>query len=150
MRRVVSGIVGVTLWGSVLAVVVCGIVRVFLPEASEELRWGRIVILAGAIPLLFLAVPFVLCCLPTQVHLTDKGVMFQFDSSGSFFKYEQIESLSFVEEEGRRLFEVRAKSKKGDLIVRTAIASPNVRDEDVSKFLADIGQLHLWRERDLH
>ena len=43
------------------------------------------------------------------------------------------------------MFKVSFKTKKGALVTRLAAASPKIREEEVGKFLADIGQVHLWK-----
>ena len=127
---------------SVLAGLVCIAVRIMFPETSEVLSWYRIlhtaiVMPAAALLLLFLSVVFPLC-----VHITEKGIMFQMGSGGTFVKYDQIDTLSFVESDGLRMFKVSFKTKKGALVTRLAAASPKIREEEVGKFLADIGQEH--------
>ena len=129
-------------WAATLAV--CVLVRIVLPETADDLSWNTILRVAIVVPAIFLASPFLTTVFPLFVHMTEKGVMFQMGSGGTFVKYDQIVSISFADFDGLRMFEISFKTKKGSVATRTAAASPEVCDEDVRKFLMDIGQAHLW------
>ncbi len=115
-----------------------------LPESADDLSWNTILRVAIVVPAIFLASPFLTTVFPLFVHMTEKGVMFQMGSGGTFVKYDQVVSISFADFDGLRMFEISFKTKKGSVATRTAAASPEVCDEDVRKFLMDIGQAHLW------
>ena len=79
--------------------------------------------------------------------MTEKGVMFQMGGGVILYKYDLIVSMSFSDFDGLRMFELSFKTKKGSVDTRTAAASPEVSEEDVRKFLMDIGQAHLWGKK---
>ena len=130
--------------GAALAVGIA--VRLWLPGASEAYAWADVLLLACVFPVVFFVFPFLYSVLPLLVHLTESGVAFQAGSTVSFLRWEQIVSISFVDVDGLRLFKVDGMTKKGKPAVLTAAASSEVREEDVMKFLYDLGQAHLWKK----
>lgn len=146
VKRYVSSILRLVVWCWGISLVACFLVRILLPDVAEFLPWSRILCIALLIPAFFLVFPFLAAILPGGVHVTEKGVLFQWGSGRTFFKYDQIVSISFVDCDGLRMFGVSFKTKKGNVVTWMAAASPKVRDEDVLKFLTDIGQVHLWKK----
>ena len=143
MRGVVRSILPVTLWGMVGILVVVAVLYIAWPELAEEVPWQNVLRRTLVIPALLLGQPFLLCVFPQSVHLVEKGISFQMGSSCSFFRYDQIVSISFSDALGFHQFVVKVRNKKGNIVERTADASPKVSDQDIVKFLADIGYSHL-------
>ena len=54
-----------------------------------------------------------------------------------------LKSISFIDRDGFHLFVVRGQNKRGKEFERTAVVSPKVPDEEVKKFLFDVGQAYL-------
>ena len=145
--RYVSSIFRVVSWGLIVSLAVCVLVRIMLPESADELPWSMVLSLMVVISASFLVLPFLTTVFPLVVHMTEKGVMFQMGGGLILYKYDLIVSISFSDFDGLRMFELSFKTKKGSVDTRTAAASPEVSEEDVRKFLMDIGQAHLWGKK---
>ncbi len=148
MRGAVRSILPVTLWGAVGILVSVAVLHVGWPELAEEIPWGRVVGKVLVVLVLLLGMPFFASVFPQGVHLVEKGIAFQLGSCCSFFRYDQIVSISFSDALGYHQFIVKAKNKQGNIVERAAAASPKVTDQDIVTFLAHVGSSHLvkWTE----
>lgn len=139
-RREVESLAKVTIAGDVVSVVICIVIRVWLPDIDDELGWGLIASVALIIPVVFLLAPLLLSALPYGVTITDKGVMFLVGNRGTFVKYERISEIGFACDNGFRVLRVTVKDKKGGTFKRCVVASPKVAEAEVAKLLVDAGQ----------
>ena len=55
-----------------------------------------------------------------------------------------IRSISFENRDGFHLLVLRCVTKRGKSFERTVVASAKYSDDDVAKFLFDIGMANLW------
>lgn len=143
----VSSIVRFVSWLWLGALLVCILGRILLPQLANILSWSCILRVAIAIPAIFFVFPIFATLFPLAVHISEKGIAFQMGPSAKFIKYNQIDSVEFVENEGFRWFVVSFKTEKGQSVTSAAVVSPKVCEEEVQKFLVDIGQSHLYRNR---
>lgn len=72
------------------------------------------------------------------------ALFIQCGNGGSFLPRELIRSISFEDRDGFHLLVLRCVTKRGKSFERTVVASTKYSDDDVAKFLFDIGMVHLW------
>ncbi len=143
-KRDLSSIWRICLWSAIAVTFALAIVRRTIPAVGENLSWATLVRVPAA--LLFLGfAPCALCVFPQLVHLTEKGIAFQHGSGSTFLRYEEVTSVYIEDRNELQTFVVRAKTKRGKEVERTAVASPKIAEADIVKFLADIGYGHLYR-----
>ena len=133
-----AGVWRVSIIGAPIVLAILVAVRYLVPGTDDVLTW-EFVSVAFLSALFLWAIVAYLACLPTRIHLTEKGIIFH----TALFKYDELTSISIEDRDGFHLLVVRRKNRKGKEIERTAVTSPKVPDEDVFRFLADIGQAHL-------
>ena len=118
-------------------------VRWYLPESCQVLTWGVVTAVTICCSLYGL-IPFLIAICPRGVRLSEKGVFIQCGNSGSFFPREMIRSISFEDRDGFHLLVLRCVTKRGRVFERTVVASTKYSDDDVARFLFDVGMSHLW------
>lgn len=141
LQHDLSGIWRIVFWGAMVSEFVLQATRYFIIEDAD---WSKVAFIS--VPMCICSFPLLMylgCLFPLCIHLYEKGIMFQMGSGGSFFKYEQLKSISFIDRDGFHLFVVRGQNKRGKEFERTAVVSPKVPDEEVKKFLFDVGQAYL-------
>ena len=133
----------ISIGGGVIAFCTMLGVRWCLPESCVVLTWEVVAIVTICCSLYGL-VPYLIAVCPRGVHLSEKGVFSQCGSGGSFLPRELIRSISFEDRDGFHLLVLRCVTKRGKSFERTVVASTKYSDDDVAKFLFDIGMAHLW------
>lgn len=142
-RKEIPSACMISIVGGVLSLAVMVGVRWWLPASAEVLTcWRMLAIMLACSSFVWLGhLPAIL---PSNVHITEKGVFFQCGSSVGRVDCEQLRSISFEDRNGLHLLVVRGVSKQGREFERTALASPRYSDEEVAKFLFEAGLSHVW------
>lgn len=126
-------------------------IRHIAPEEPMLERANQLLILMPAgISLLFCGLPYLYALCPMHVIIRRPCICFARANSASLIKAELITALFFREIDGRWHFVVQAKTAKGRPFERTIeMPTRKVTEQDVFKFLCEIGLAHLYRSEEV-
>ena len=121
-----------------------------LDEQVLEQTWRNIFVIPLCC-LLFASLPYLDALFPLGVRICAKRICFARGNSMNVIKVELISSLCFRTIDGRQYFVVSATTSRGKPFEqKIEMPAAKVTEQDVVKFLYDVGLAHLCREEVVH
>ncbi len=119
-------------------------------QALEQTRRNFYILPPGCV-LMFMVMPYLYALCPLGVIIRGNYISFIRGNSVRCIKVEQISSLCFRTIDDRRYFVVRATTARGKPFEqKIEMPAAKVTEQDVVKFLYDVGLAHLCREEVVH